>query len=212
MQKNLVYIESFENSHFEEQSIRLKQLFYKYNAKRLIIDGNGAGIGCVDYLVKPQYISGTDIKYPSFGIYNDEEGFYKKYQEDDTEKDAVYILKASAPINTEAHVNAQAQLVSGKLKLLIDERSAQKNLMGTKVGQAMTPERRAEELKPYTLTSILKEEMMNLREETEGLNIILKQANKSVKKDKFSALEYALYYVKVEEEAKKRKRKFKASE
>ena len=35
----------------------------------------------------------------------------------------------------------------------------------------------------------------NLREETEGINIILKQANKSIPKDKFSAFEYGLYYI-----------------
>lgn len=29
---------------------------------------------------------------------------------------------------------------------------------------------------------------MNLREENEGVNIILKQANRGIKKDKFSAL------------------------
>ncbi len=74
----------------------------------------------------------------------------------------------------------------------------------------MTPEQRAEYLKPFTLTSILKEEMMNLREETEGLNIILKQANKGIKKDKFSSLEYGLYYIEEEEEKKKKKKKFDA--
>jgi len=37
---------------------------------------------------------------------------------------------------------------------------------------------------------------MNLREENEGVNIILKQANKRVKKDKVSSLEYGLYYIK----------------
>ena len=76
----------------------------------------------------------------------------------------------------------------------------------------MTPEKRAEYLKPFNLTSILKEEMMNHREENEGLNIILKQANKSIRKDKFSAFEYGLYYIKQEEESKKRKKKFNAKE
>jgi hypothetical protein len=38
----------------------------------------------------------------------------------------------------------------------------------------MRPEDRADYLKPYVLTSILKEEMNNLREENEGVNIILK--------------------------------------
>ena len=55
----------------------------------------------------------------------------------------------------------------------------------------MTPEERKEYLIPYTLTGVLREEMLNLREENEGLNIILKQANKSIKKDKFSSFEYA---------------------
>lgn len=76
----------------------------------------------------------------------------------------------------------------------------------------MTLEERADYLHPFTLTSILKEEMMNLREENEGINIILKQANKSVKKDKFSAFEYGLYYIKIEEESKKKKKKFKITD
>ena len=50
--------------------------------------------------------------------------------------------------------------------------------------------------------------MSNLREENEGVNIILKQANKGIRKDKFSALEYGLYYIKQEEDSKKKKRRF----
>ena len=76
----------------------------------------------------------------------------------------------------------------------------------------MKPEQRAEYLKPFNLTSILKEEMMNLREENEGVNIILKQANKGIKKDKFSAFEYGLYYIKQEEDNKKKKKKFNAKD
>ena len=76
----------------------------------------------------------------------------------------------------------------------------------------MKTEERAEYLKPFTLTSILKEEMMNLREENEGININLRQANRSIRKDKFSAFEYGLYYIKQEEENKKKKKKFKVSD
>ena len=76
----------------------------------------------------------------------------------------------------------------------------------------MKPEERAEYLKPFTLTSILREEMLNLREENEGVNIILKQANKSISKDKFSALEYGLYYIKQEEDNKRRRRGKRFSE
>ena len=214
--KQLVNIYTLSDEHFEDQAIAVKKLFYKYKAKRLIVDGNGMGIGFVDYLVKPQIDPDTNDVWPDFGVYGgtqeDAVDEYKKYRTDNCEQDALYIVKANAPVNNEAHSNVQTQLSSGKVKLLIDERVAKVKLMGTKIGQNMTPEKRAEYLKPFTLTSILKEEMMNLREENEGVNIILKQANKGIKKDKFSAFEYGLYYIKIEEDNKKKKKKFNAKD
>ena len=209
--KSLVNIHTMTDEHFEDQAIKLKKLFYKYKAKRIVIDANGLGIGLVDYMIKSQYDSMGDF-LPDFGICNDEEGYYKKFKTDDTEHEAMYLIKANAPINTEAHANAQTQLAAGKVKFLIDERIAKQKLLGTKVGQAMKPEERSEYLKPFNLTSILKEEMMNLREENEGVNIILKQVNRSIKKDKFSAFEYGLYYIKEEEDSKKKKRRGRISD
>jgi hypothetical protein len=207
--KSLVNIYDLNEDHFEDQAINIKKLYYKYKAKRVVIDANGLGIGLLDYLVKPQEKDGL----PDFGVVNDDEGFYKKFRTPSCEFDAIYAIKANAPINTEAHTVMQSTLESGKIKFLIDERVAKNKLLGTRLGQTMTPEQRNEYLKPYALTDILKSEMMNLREENEGINIILKQANKSIKKDKFSALEYAIYYIKQEEDSKRKKRKkFNAAE
>ena len=182
--KSLVNIYDFNEDHFEDQAVKIKKLYYKYNAKRVVIDGNGLGIGLIDYMVKPQSEQGL----PDFGVYNDDDNFYKKFRTKICEFDAVYIIKANAPINTEAHTIAQSQLESGKVKFLIEERLAKNKLLGTTLGKGMTPEQRADYLKPFNLTSILKEELLNLREENEGINIILKQANRNIKKDKFSAL------------------------
>ena len=210
--KQLVNIYTMSDEHFEDQAIKVKKLYYKYNAKRLVVDGNGLGIGFIDYLVKPQIDPDTNEIFTDFGVYNDDENYYKKFQTANCETEAIYIIKAQAPLNTEAHANAQMQMSSGKVKLLIDERIAKAKLLGTKVGQNMKPEERAEYLKPFTLTSILKEEMMNLRENNEGVNIILERANKGIKKDKFSAFEYGLYYIKREEDSKKKKKKFNAKD
>lgn len=143
-----------------------------------------------------------------FGVLNDEDGEYKRFRTDRTEYDAIYQIKANAPINTEAHSNAQSQLRAGKVKFLIDERIAKNKLLGTKKGQSMRPEERAEYLRPFTLTSILRDEMLNLREENEGVNIILKRANTSINKDKFSAFEYGLYYIKQEEDSRRKRKNF----
>lgn len=214
--KSLVNIIPIGNEHFGDQALELKKIFYKYRAKRIVIDGNGLGIGLIDYMVKPSIDPETGDTLPDFGVYGgtqeDAAEEYKKYRTPDTEENAIYIIKANAPINTEAHANAQVNLSSGKVKMLIDERDAKIKLLGTKVGQNMKPEERSIYLKPFTLTSILREEMMNLREENEGTNIILKQANKGIKKDKFSAFEYGLYYIKVEEDNKKKKKRFNAKE
>ena len=214
--KTLVNMYTMNDTHFEDQAIKLKRLFYKYKARRLVIDANGLGIGLVDYMVKPQHDPLTGVDYPDFGVLggtqDDAAEEYKRYRTNNTEEDAMYLMKANAPVNTEAHANFQTQLNSGKLKFLIDERTAKAKLLNTKNGQKMTPEQRAEYLKPFTLTSILKEEMLNLREENEGINIILKQANKGIRKDKFSAVEYGLLYIKQEEDSKKRKKKFKITD
>ena len=214
--KSLVNIYTLSDTHFEDQAKKLKRLYYKYKARRLVIDANGIGIGLVDYMVKSQNDEVTGEHFPDFGVFGgtqaDAADEYKKYRTNETEEDAMYLMKASAPINSEAHANAQTQLNAGKVKMLIDERIAKVKLLDTNAGKKMSPEKRAEYLKPFTLTSILKEEMMNLREENEGINIILKQANKSVKKDKFSAFEYGLYYIKIEEESKKKKKKFKITD
>ena len=209
--KSLVNIYTMSDEHFEDQAIKLKKLFYKYKARTLVVDGNGLGAGLVDYMVKSQSDEMGDF-LPDFGVENDEDGYYKKYRTQNTEQDAMYIIKANAPINTECHSNAQTQLAAGKIKFLIDEKIAREKLLGTQKGQKMKSEERAEYLKPFTLTSILKEEMMNLREENEGINIILKQANRGIKKDKFSAFEYGLYYIKQEEDKKRRKKKFNAKD
>lgn len=204
--KTLVNLYSYEEEHFEDQAIKIKRLFFKYKARVCAIDANGLGIGLVDYMVKTQIDPETGDTLPPFGVENDDDGFYKKFKTDETVKDAMFLIKANAPINTEAHSYVQTQLSSGKIKFLIDEREAKVKLMSTKLGQEMSPDERAEKLMPFTLTTVLKDQMMNLVEDNEGVNIILKQNNKGIKKDKFSAFEYGLYYIKLDEERKRKRR------
>ena len=163
-------------------------------------------------MVKSQIDPETGEVLPPFGVENDDEGLYKKYRTVDTEMDALYIIKANAPINTEAYTYAQTQMSSGKVKFLIDETSAKAKLMSTKVGQNMTIDQRNEFLKPFIMTGILREQMLNLVEDNQGVNIILKQSSRSIKKDKFSAFIYGLYYVKKDDERRKKKKKFKMSD
>ena len=208
--KSLVNIYTYEAEDFETQSINIKKLYFKYKARVVAIDANGLGVGLIDFMTKAQVDPETNDTLPPFGVgggtSEDAVLPYKKIKGADVEEDALYLIKANAPINTEAYSYAQTQMSSGKVKFLIDEQTAKTKLNSTKVGQNMSVDQRNEYLKPFVLTGILREQMLNLVEDNEGVNIILKQSSKSIKKDKFSAFIYGLYYIKQEEDRKKKHR------
>jgi hypothetical protein len=209
--KSLVCIYTYDAEHFEAQAINLKKLYYRYKARSLAIDANGLGIGLIDFMTVSQIDPETGDYFPPFGVeggtYEEVTEQYKKVKGGDVEENALFLIKANAPINTEAYSYAQTQMSSGKIKFLIDEASAKTKLMSTKMGQNMDADKRNEYLMPFVQTSILKEQMMNLVEQNEGTNIILKQASRGIKKDKFSSFVYGLFYIKREEDLSKKRKK-----
>ena len=210
--KSLVNIYTYESEDFESQAIKLKKLYYAYRARSLAIDANGLGIGLIDFMTKSQVDPETNDVLPPFGVEGgtteDIKDQYKDLKKTlGLEENAMFLIKANAPFNTEAYSYAQSQMSSGRVKFLVDEMTAKAALMETKVGQAMTTDQRNEYLKPYVLTTVLKAQMLNLTEKTEGINIILKQVSLKIKKDKFSAFIYGLYRVKQEEELNKKRRR-----
>lgn len=210
--KSLVNIYTYEAEDFEQQSVKLKKLYYKYKARVLSVDANGLGVGLIDFMTKAQIDPQTGDELPPFGVQGgtaqDTIDLYKKVRGPEVEENALYLVKANAPINTEAYTYAKTQLSSGRIKMLIDESQARVKLMGTKVGQNMSPDQRNDYLMPFVLTDALKAQTLNLVQENEGVNIILKQSSRSINKDKFSAFVYGLYYIKQQEDRKKRRKNF----
>ena len=158
--KTLVNIYSYNEEHFQTQSIHIKRLYYKFRPRRIAIDANGLGVGLVDYLIKTQETDEGET-LPPLGVYNLEDyPMYKKFITPETERDILYLIKATAPINTEAYTYTQTQMYSGKVRFLIDEGMAKTKLLSTKTGQHMTMDERNKYLRPYILTSILKQQML----------------------------------------------------
>ena len=161
-------------------------------------------------MTKAQIDPQTGDELPPFGVQGgtaqDTIDLYKKIRGPEVEENALYLIKANAPINTQAYSYAKTQMSSGRIKMLIDETQAKNKLMSTKVGQNMSPDQRAEYLMPFVLTDALKAQICNLVQDNQGVNIILKQSSRSISKDKFSAFIYGLYYIKQEEDRKKKRR------
>ena len=219
--KESVNIVVWEGEHFEEQALQIKQLRDDYDAKVIVIDANGNGVGLVDFLVKPSIQKmvaedGDEIREtlvqiaPPLEVINDDR--YDQYKTDDSIP-CLYNLKATSEMNHDIAVNVVSQLSSRRVKLLVDERAIKARFLNSKKLQTMSSSERAKYLKPYVLTSILKDEMLNLREDfsRDSRFSNFKRVNSKIGKDKYSAFSYALYWIKLEEDKSFGKKKKKTN-
>ena len=205
--KRIVNIYSFDEEHFGLQALKLKRLFQQYKCRVAVIDGNGLGAGLVDMLTMDTIDPDTGETLYNWGVMNDEDNKYRNMKTDETIVDAMYIMKANQVLNSEMYAYCQSEINSGRVNFLVDESIAKNKLLSQAQGKKMSQSQRADYLMPFVQTSILKDQMLNLVYENDGAHIILKQASKKIKKDKFSALIYGLYYCKLQEDARSKKRK-----
>lgn len=204
---NLFVLGKTENEKvFDIQVLELKRLIQRYNPKEVVIDINGLGIGFADCMIKETFDPVAKIFLPAYGFFNREE--YLKIQPRNCQK-ILYGVKANAQINSEMHSALYSKIYSGCVNFLISERKAKEKLRSTKTGQKMTPEQRIARLMPHELTSLLINEIMNLKIKPTGANnqIAVETINSRMTKDKFSALEMGIYrMVQLESEAMSRLR------
>ena len=113
------------------------------------------------------------------------------------------------------HSNCYNQLFNGSVKLLVDEKEAKDNLLEMQKGQKMSFEERISYMQPYKNTTLLVNEVSNLKINSNNVNMKLEMINTSAEKDTFSALEYALWVIGIKESeyyAKKRRQNRKISD
>lgn len=207
--KSLVNIIAIDSEHFGVQALELKKQYMKYLPKYIAVDANGLGKGLMDYLVMPSEDKQTGEVLPAFGVVNDDKKQYKNMDHGgNVINNVVWAIIANSELNAEGYTNIVSQMGSGKLRFLIEERIAKGKLLETKRGKSLSAEQRVDELKPYVLTTILKEELLNLMEsKTESKAFKLTQINKGIPKDKVSSLMYGLYVIKqIEDDERKKKR------
>lgn len=206
LDKKVVAMYTYEEEHFGLQSINIKRLFNAYKCAAAVVDGNGIGIGLVDFLITDQIDPDTGEMLYNMGVINDEDGKYRKFRDANTIVNAIYIMKATQQINSDLYSYLYANISTKRIHFLVDENAAKER--AAKLN--MRPDNRAEFLIPYSQTSILREQLMNLvRPKEKNLQsglVILEQSNKRIPKDKVSALIYAMFYCKDLEDRFSRRR------
>lgn len=193
--------------HFASQAIAIKKLIHAYDPYQVIIDGNGLGVGLMDFMVIENIDPKTGEVFEPIGSFNDDE--VKRSQPKDCQQ-LIYVIKANEKLNAECHGNCFTQLNSGRLRFLIKEQDAKTKLLATKVGQKMPLHEKVDKLMPYEMTTRLFDEICNLKPKQGQDGLKLEKINSRIPKDKFSAFEYGLWLIKgIEEKFYKKKRRTK---
>lgn len=158
-------------------------------------------------------------QYPAYYAFNNEHHLPPERKSEGAEpwpeqNAIIYDIKANSSNDDIIHSNFYAQLNNGNLSLLAHERIVKDKLMATKKGQNMTLYDKRVFLLPYEMTSRLVDELNNLKLKPTGVQNQFKvdRISRSIEKDRFSALEYALYRVKYYEDKdlnRAKKRNFK---
>lgn len=179
---------------FDKQVIELKKLIELFCPKEVVIDINGIGVSFADSMIKESFDATTGKTYPAYGFSNRNE--YRNLQPKEANK-ILYGIKANLDLNSQMHSILYSKVYSGLLNFLIPESVAKTKLMSTRRGAKMSPEERNKRLLPHELTTILLDEIMNLKQKPTGNSnqIVVEQINKRMTKDKFSALEMGIYRV-----------------
>ena len=216
--KNVVYTEVINGANFiTEQAPRIKKLIELYNPREVVIDGNGPGIGLMDAMAIPSFDARTGEQFPAYFTFNNENHLPPELREEQDKPEPqynaiLYDIKASASNEDEINAAFLTAVNTGSVSFLAHERIVKDKLMKTKRGQRMTPYDRRVFLLPYEMTSRLMDELNNLKLKATGVENKYKveRITRSIEKDRFSALEYALYRIKYYEDKeifKKRKKK-----
>lgn len=188
--KHVVNVYSFEGTHFREQALFLKQKVNDFRARILVVDANGLGQGLIDQLI-------LEIdSNPPYEVVNDER--YAKFKTSNSVPMIFAIKSQSKETNASDIHNLFIQwMANNQVKFLESESQAKARMKNKDMDKL------AELLRPHIMTDFMQEEIMNLEYKQSGHRTEVKQVSKGIQKDRFSALEYGLFWVYLEEQRNK---------
>ena len=189
---NLINIPNVLN--FSNQAVIIKKLKIDYNAKMVVVDGNGLGTGLIDELLKETY---DPVTRQSLGCWNtvntDNEPEVRGAER------CLFDLKAQT-YQTKILTTFIDMVDSYKLRLL--EKRSDSDLFYRSDNNLESS------VLPFVQTDLLVEEISNLKlKHLNSGNLAVEKVVSRIDKDRFSALAYLLFYINEFENFQKKENK-----
>ncbi|EES90358.1 hypothetical protein CLG_B2294 [Clostridium phage D-1873] len=179
--------------HFKNQCIMLKRLVEKYQAKALLVDINGIGSGLLDYLTDTTEDEEYGKTYQPYGLVsvNADENKGSVIQ---GSLPILHGMKTTtAEINNDIHNTFLGHIQTKSIRFLTTPMEAEQEIKGK--SKKISQDTKIMMLQNYYQTDALIQEMMQLEVEMKGHNIALKPITSSRRKDRFSSVEYGVWWI-----------------
>ncbi|WP_324655242.1 terminase large subunit domain-containing protein [Bacillus paranthracis] len=188
--RDVVYMEKMEGVHSETQAIRMKQLYYDFEADYVALDTNGNGMSVADNLVRILYDRDRDVEYPAWTFINSEAMDDRKM--DKNAIPVIYSIKGNPELNHKVANGLKSAFEKRKIRLLINDIEAKEDLIEKKGFLKKTTEEQVYLLKPFAQATALTNELVNLVYKVSSGYIKIEEVGTTTK-DRYSSVGYANY-------------------
>lgn len=199
---NLVYTEVNEGMRTDDEALRIRRLFDEYDCDYLVLDAKNMGLPIYDTLAVDISDPDSGEIYPALSCCNND-ALADRCKVFGAPK-VVWAVQGSAAFNSECALLLREAFKSGRIRLLENEYDGKDSLADIKGFSGLPLEEQTELTMPYINTTLLINELINLRHETVGNNVKLSEKS-GMRKDRYSSLSYN-YYVAAQMEKDLRKR------
>lgn len=186
---NIVYTESMEGAHTEDQALKIRRLFDEFQCDYIVIDAQGAGAGVVDTLFRDINDPSTGEIYPALSCYNNPEMAARAPV---GAPKVIWAIKASAQLNSDAAFLLRESFRSGRIRLLLDPDSGETAMKQLKGFDSLDDAVQLELEMPYYHTALLIDELIKLQFEENGGKVRMFE-RAGMRKDRYSSLSYINY-------------------
>lgn len=193
--KEIVYINHISVAHSEIKARILKKLKNDFQADWIVMDTMGTSSTLYEACCKVTYDVENDVEYPAYTAINDDKLDALKMDED-AEK-IIYSIRAFAQFNNDAAHALRDELKSGKLRLLQSREEAESDFSeNIDWFLEMSLSEQIDMLLAFDETYMTMIELTNLEAvwSDKGLVSIEKPAGGKVRRDRYSAISYGIWY------------------
>ncbi len=199
---NLVYTTANEGMRTDDEVLLIRRLFDEFDCDYLVLDAKNMGISIYDGLSVDISDPDSGEIYPALSCCNDP-AVAERCKVPGAPK-VVWAVQGSSSFNSKCAILLREAFRSGRIRLLENEYDGKESFSAISGFSALPEDERIELSMPYINTTLLINELINLRFELAGENVKLSERS-GMRKDRYSSLSYN-YYVANQLEKDLRKR------